>query len=499
MRKVDAILMLDCQDDFFPPEVGGDDIIKAFADALFAQRLAANFLFFASRALILKRRDRTDVIRSLECHEIGLHTPGPDHPCLPEYAATGDWFSAVAEAERRESEAVNVIRDVFGRDPCTLSQHGNYAAPHIFPVAAKMRLPYVYGFPAAPPKYSISWYCGALCFPWRPVWTYERKEPTFELGDESWVDDAFLEKRLGQLEAFLNWCEVAEQPFVNIFLAHPYRLLCVELPEYWRNPNGRNLAPHVWGKNGSPRLRSAGQVETGRRNIARVAAHLSKHPKLNVLSISQAVAKYGFQPTELTADNLKAAAEGLATHREEYAPVVSPAQVPLPLDIPLGAPFSPAELAVGLAQSVFSHLRGEGVPRTVRRRDVLGPVSNPIIIPEQRWMSPAQFAACLGSFLDEVEKTGHLPANVGPLDARVGLGSLYRVLATTYLQAIGGETIGNISAPRYPRYPREGRDLGRQFADVIEFDLVDPELNGWNLEKHGRLQSWTLKPAWNLA
>ena len=315
MAKIDAILMLDCQDDFFPPEVGGDDIIKEIADTLSAQHLVANFLFFASRALILKRRERTDVIRSLERHEIGLHTPGPHHPCLPEYAAAGEWFSAVREVERRESEAMSVFHDVFARDPCTLSQHGNYGAPQIFPVAAKMGLPYVYGFPAAPPKYSISWYCGALCFPWRPVWTYERKEPTFEFGDENWADDAFLEKRLSQLEAFLDWSEEASQPFVNIFLAHPYRLLCVELPEYWRNPNGRNLPPDVWRKNGSPALRSAQQVEAGRRNIARVATHLSKHPKLNALSIPEAVAKYGFQPTDITASDLDVAAQALAAHR----------------------------------------------------------------------------------------------------------------------------------------------------------------------------------------
>src|SRR6516165_2534885 len=102
--------MLDCQDDFFPPQVGGDNIIKEFADALSGQGLVANFVFYASRALLLKQRSRTDIIRSLERHEIGLHTAGPNHPCLPEYAAGGDWFSALAEVERRESNAVDIIR-----------------------------------------------------------------------------------------------------------------------------------------------------------------------------------------------------------------------------------------------------------------------------------------------------------------------------------------------------------------------------------------------------
>lgn len=38
-------------------------------------------------------------------------------------------------------------------------------------------------------------------------------------------------------------------------------------------------------------------------------------------------------------------------------------------------------------------------------------------------------------------------------------------------------------AGRFSWYPREAKELGRQFANVVEFDLVDPELNGWNLEK----------------
>ena len=69
------------------------------------------------------------------------------------------------------------------------------------------------------------------------------------------------------------------------------------------------------------------------------------------------------------------------------------------------------------------------------------------------------------------------------------MGSVYRTLATVCNQTSIGEDSKTISFPRCLRYPREGRNLGRLFADVVEFDLVDPERNAWNLEKHVRLQS----------
>lgn len=496
MRKIDAILLLDVQDDFHPPEVGSDDIIKDFADAFAERHLVANFLFFANRSLLLKQRERGDVIRSLDGHCVGVHGPSNAHPCLPEYASQGDWFSALREVRRREEEGANIIRDVFGRDPCAISQHGYSTAPHVLAAAAEMGLPYIYAYPAAPPKWSISWYAGALNFPWSP--DPNRRVPFFEVGDESWSDDRLFENALGRFEAAIEWCASSRQPFLSIFLSHPYRVRVIESVEYWQYINGRNIPRHLWGGNGTPRLRSEEQMTVARANIRRMAERLRNDSRLNIVGIPEAAERYGHQPKEISKGYLRKVVGELRRHRAEYAPDVSAAQDRPPLDIPIVGEFSPAEMLLSLADSLVAYARGEGLPSVVNRRDAMGPVENPLIAPEQRELDWNRFVEYLHVLIETVEKTGYLPANVGPEGARVGIGSLLRAMAEAFHEIERSSAPSRVLLPRFPRYPSVGRELGRLYADVVEWEMIEPELNAWNLMKYGKLQSWTLKPAWGL-
>lgn len=496
MSKIEALLLLDVQDDFHSAEVGSDDIIKDFADALSASQLVGNFLFIGARSLLLKERGRTDVIRSLEPHSVGLHMPSNAHPGLPEYASNGDWLATLREVERREVEGVNIIRDVFGRDACAISQHGYYAAPHIFPVAAKLGLPYIYGYPAAPPKFSVSWYAGALNFPWSP--DPAKPVPFLEVGDESWSDPKLFDDAIRRLERSLDKWESEGQPIVSVFLSHPYRVRVVESVEYWQYINGRNVPKELWRRNGGPRLRSERDIALAKANIRKMAEHLRRNDRIKVIGIPEAAEKYGYQPREISREQLQSAGASIRAHRAEYAPDVSAAQERPALDIPIGR-FSPAEVLVGLADSIVAYAKESGLPPSVKRREVLGPLENPIIVPEVENLEWSSFVAYLRDLLQTVAQTGHLPANVGPVEARVGIGSLLRASAEVYHHIEASNLPDNVSLPRFPRYPRIGRDLGHLFADVIEWEMVNPELNAWNIAKHGRLQSWTLKPAWGLS
>ena len=46
-----------------------------------------------------------------------------------------------------------------------------------------------------------------------------------------------------------------------------------------------------------------------------------------------------------------------------------------------------------------------------------------------------------------------------------------------------------------PRYPPEAEAIGRRFLEIAEGELVDPALDVDALYRHGKLQTWTLKPA----
>lgn len=50
---------------------------------------------------------------------------------------------------------------------------------------------------------------------------------------------------------------------------------------------------------------------------------------------------------------------------------------------------------------------------------------------------------------------------------------------------------------RFSRQPDLGPDLGRRYAALAESLLVEPNLNTGSLYRHGKLQSWTLAPAWH--
>jgi hypothetical protein len=172
--------------------------------------------------------------------------------------------------------------------------------------------------------------------------------------------------------------------------------------------------------------------------------------------------------------------------------------------------FSPAELAIGFAQALVTFGREGNLPAEVARdNDCLGPIEDPLITPEE----PCQvgFEVVLGlaeGLLREVKEKRRLPANlplpgangpraVSPGGKLVGLGSVYHLLARAYLGIIEeGRPPEELDVWRFPRQPQLGHSIGQQYADVAESQLVRPNLDIGRLYRYGKLQTWTLAPAW---
>jgi hypothetical protein len=127
---------------------------------------------------------------------------------------------------------------------------------------------------------------------------------------------------------------------------------------------------------------------------------------------------------------------------------------------------------------------------------VLGPVQNLIYFPETftlTWPALVKFASEL---VDHVATNGHLPAMLGEDGQRVGVNHLYRALAECCLAiAQGGKQPDKISLRPMPRYPKLAESIGMTFARVAEGSLMHPDLDVDALYRHGKLQTWTLKPA----
>ncbi|MDQ3856630.1 MAG: hypothetical protein M3281_09600 [Chloroflexota bacterium] len=479
---LDVVLLFDTEDILSPPEVGNDDSIRTLATILLEEGLRGTFLFIGDRAQHLRDRGRTDVIEAVRTHEVGLHTRSARHPCSPEYVQGRTWDEGVGEALRREREGVEIIRDVFGKAACALSTHYEYATPHSQRAAALLGLPYIYAYPAAPPLYNLSWYAGALGFPYSSP-TPPGEGPYrayFGDFDDFYPDTPAFERMLWDLDSHIEACLQEGQPFLSLFLYHPQRVRLAEFIDRFWCPNGVNYPQERWGQYGEPRRYSPSQVETALGNFRKLLGRIRDDSRLRPLSVEEVVAKYGHQPAEITAEELQQAAQQIVAASG---------------DIPLHTRSSPAEVLMGLSRSMVSWSAARRLPGAVPRDEVMGPKRNLIWYPELQSGTHEELVHLARRVVESVETTGHLPAMFGEPGARVGVNHLHYALAEAYLDASRGEPLEGFRLRPMRRYPKLAEAIGLRYLRTAEGDLMDPDLNVDALYRHGKLQTWTLKPA----
>ncbi|MBI3974572.1 MAG: hypothetical protein HY332_25120 [Chloroflexi bacterium] len=479
-QPLDVILLFDVEDIFSPPEVGNDDSIKELATILVEEGLRGTFLYIGDRALLLRERRRDDVIAAMAPHEVGLHTRSARHLCSPEYVQRNDWDQGLVEALRHEREGVEIIRDVFGKPACALSTHNVFATPHSQRAAAILGLPYVYAYPAAPPYYSVSWYAGALGFPWAsPTLGGQPFRAYFAGFDDRYPDTPAFDAHLVRLDQHIDTCLNEGQRFLSLFLYHPQRLRLAEFIDRYWSPNGVNYPPEQWGRYGTPSRYTPSQVATSLANFRRLARWIRNDPRLDPMTVTEAVRRYGSQPDTVTRDDLLEAAQSICAADE----------------ILLHTPFSPAEVLVALARAVAAFATEGALPATVPRLDALGPVRNLIVQPEAQGYTWDMIVRRGRELLAHVDATGHLPAMLGDGGERVGANHLYRALAEAYVAIRAGTTPPEVRLRPMPRYPQLAVPIGLRFLQAAEGHVLDPNLDVDALYRHGKLQTWTLKPA----
>ncbi len=481
MSTLDLVIALDTEDVYNPAEAGMDDVPKALADILSEEGVPANFMLIASRARLLRERGRTDVIAALKRHSIGVHTLRHDQPYDTVLAANLDWAAGLEVCRQMEGEAYRQIAEAFDCQPVALSGHAANEAPQFYAVAREMGLPYAYGFAAAPPLQNLTRYCGALNFPLPPGG--DETIPYFEGFDDALSDEPAFVRRLERLAAKIDQCLAAGQPLLLIHPCHPFKTYSLDWTDGYMTANGVNIPPSEWPRRRQPGLRTRAQVDLAMRNFRRLARFIRHHPHLNVINLAEAAAKYGRFPDAIGRLDLYAAAQRTVAQRE----------------VAIEERYSPAEVVLGWAEALVAFGRGGNLPPTLPRRDVLGPLEDPLIIPEDLctigWPTLLRLA-------DDLQRAaladGHLPANLAlPGGARVGLGSAYRALAEAYLATCrDGRAPGGVDLQTFARQPRLGPALGCSFIGVAESRMVVPNLNVDRLYRMGKLQSWTLAPAW---
>jgi hypothetical protein len=479
-HRLDTALFFDVEDIFSPAELGNDDSIKQLATILTEEGLRGNFMIIGDRALVLKERGRKDVIDSLGPHEVGLHTRSARHPEVPEYVAGKSWKEGVSECLKREREGSEIIRDVFGKPCAALSTHNIFAAPHSQRVAAILGLPYVYATPAAPPLYNLSWYAGALGLPWgSPTLDNKPLLCHMEEFDEKYPDDQAFEAHLRKTDQHLDTCLAAGQPYFTFFLIHPQRVRLKDFIDIYWCPNGVNYPKERWGTYGRPQQYSSEQVKTLLANFRRLARWIRNDPRLNVMTVPELVQKYGKQPTSITGKELCDAARQIVAGNE----------------ILIHPRFSPAEILVALARGLVISVDHHQLPVDIARDNVLGPLRNPIWIPELQGCTFQTLVQLARQLVDHTTTTGQLPATLGEPLNRVGINHLYRAFAESCLAIREGSRLTEIKFRRMPPWPSIASAIGITYMKAVEGELMNPDTEVNTLYRDGKLQTWTLKPA----
>ncbi len=482
---MDLIITLDTEDTYNPPEAGMDGVPKTLADILSEEGIPANFIIVARRAKQLRERGRADVIAALKRHTVGVHTLAHEQPVAAVQVADLDWHSGLEVCRRLEGEAYRAVAEVFGCQPACLSTHHSYEAPQAFVVARELGVPYLYGHPAAPPLYGISRYCGALNIAMGSPPPGGAPVPYFEGFDDTLADVPAFEKHLERFAQHLDSCLAAGQPAFLLHPCHPFKTYTLDWIQTYITPNGVNIPPDRWRARRAPGLRTPAQVDMVLRNFRRLARFIARHPHLNVVTIPQAAARYGAAvPSHITRLDLLASAQRIGALNQ----------------VAIEERFSAAEVLLAFAGALQAFAHAGRLPDDLpRENDILGPLEDPLILPEEfvtlGWPALLDLAAEL---LRLARVGGHLPANLAVAPGvRAGLGTVYRALADAYLTVYeGSEPPDGLPLRQFDRQPRLGPALGHQYTTMAESRLVPPGLPTDRLYRYAKLQTWTLAPAW---
>ena len=220
-------------------------------------------------------------------------------------------------------------------------------------------------------------------------------------------------------------CLEERQPYLTLFVYHPQLVRLIDFIDSFWSPNGVNYPIERWGMYGRPRRRTAEQVKTALANFRRLARWIRNDRRLNSITVSNVVQRYGCQPSSVTREELLDAAMAISAANE----------------ILFHPRFSPAEVVMGMARALVSFADHGQLPISVSRDNVLGPTHSPIWHPELQGGSQETLVQCARQLIDHVTSTGHLPATLGDPLERVGVNHLYRGFSEALLAIQSGSPL----------------------------------------------------------
>ena len=467
-----AILAFDTEDTYYPPEYRIDDIPGWLAEIMSDVGVTGTFFVMGEKVEELLERERHDVLENLARHDLASHQQGNRYPLLPQVVEGKGWQEGVKAVRAYEAWVSEQFVRAFDKEPVGFSRHNCYFAPQHVAVAAERGLPYMYMVSQIPGSRQPLWYAGALTFP-------TEGGNNFSGFDRIFSRDELFEKKLRELDEFIEQHLARSVEWVTVFGCHPVQVMARDWLERYALVSGRSRSPRELGWH--YRTKPPEEEERARANFRRLCTYLKEHPDLEVIGIEEAGRLFSTQPARIGRDALVAYAAEMAETGQ----------------IPFHSTFSPAELLCALVDGLLRCEQDGDLPEEVARRDVLGPVRRPVVAQEKISITHGELLSACRSFLEQVEGDGHLPANVSLGDGPLGLGQIAILAARSFLALARYDRYEKLAVPAAPRYPQIAHELDAWVRRYIGDHWAMPlDFSCDAMAEQARLQTWTMKPAW---
>jgi len=463
-EKTYVVVVFDVEDYISPESEGVDDIPLWLAETMTEVGVTGTFFVIGEKARSLEERGRQDVIAAMASHDIGSHTNlGSIHPTVTEILEYASWDHGVQMMLQNEAPGVDELERIFGVPVSTLARHGGSYGPQLIYALGQMGLGYVYSPVQLPEKHAV-WFCNTLNFH----------------GDYGAFDDVYYKDELfnpvfdSLKKNFLKDIEGVDM--ISFFACHPTK---VRAEQFWdfnfyegANPEKDSLLP--------PRLRPAESMVTAQQNFKRLMQFLKDQEAIEVVTISDLMDKFSYQPDFINKNDLiRIAQKIISSNMVVYDEI-----------------YSPSEVFAALALSLQEFEENGKMPGKLQRESPLGPMTMPPKEPEISSLSTEQVFELANSSRNVIRNQGHLPAQLGIVEGTLGTGSLLHLFSSVYLDLTGKKQQDNFEVIPFDPYPKEYEELIiSEVKDYKNWIVHRTDLDMSHLADLTRMQLWTLKPA----
>ncbi len=463
-QKTYVTVVFDVEDYISPVSENVDEIPLWLAETMTEVGVTGTFFVIGEKARSLEERGRQDVIAAMASHDIGSHTNlGSIHPTVTEILEYADWDQGVQVMLENESIGFEELERIFGVPVSTLARHGGSYGPQLVYALGQMGKGYVYSPVQLPGKHAV-WFCNSLNF-----------HGDYGAFDDVYYKDELFNPVFDSLKKNFS-SDIEGVDMISFFACHPTK---VRAEQFWdfnfyegANPDIDSLKP--------PALRPAESMETARKNFKRLMQFLKDQEDIEVVTISDLMERFSYQPDYISKKDLLKIAEKIVSMEQVVYDDV----------------YAPSEVFAALAQSLQEyHLSGK-IPAKLQRESPLGPMEMPPESAEVSSLHMDQVFELASASWDIVRNQGHLPSKLKIEEGSIGTGSLLHLFSRAYIDLRGKKQKDSYEIISFDAYPKELEEtIISEVKDYKHWIVHRTDLDMSNLADLTRMQLWTLKPA----